>query len=108
MARDAIAFLDALDLAKADFLDFSIGNFVTQEIALIRPSIVRRLVLASSAARGAAGMHSWRPTPSTRSAHRSPSPIPRHLPYPFTSKSAPWQAPARMLARTADRDKPTT
>jgi pimeloyl-ACP methyl ester carboxylesterase len=59
MARDAIAFLDALDLAKADLLDFSIGSFVAQEIALIRPSIVRRLVLASSAPRGAAGMHGW-------------------------------------------------
>ena len=58
-ARDAIAFLDALDLAKADLLGFSIGSFVAQEIALIRPSIVRRLVLASSAPRGAAGMHGW-------------------------------------------------
>jgi len=59
MARDAIAFLDALDLAKAYLLDFSIGSFVAQEIALIRPSIVRRLVLASSAPRGAAGTHGW-------------------------------------------------
>ena len=51
MARDAIAFLDALELGPVDLLGFSIGSFVAQEIALIRPAVVRRLVLASSAPR---------------------------------------------------------
>ena len=59
MARDAIAFLEALELGPVDLLGFSIGSFVAQEIALIRPSTVRRLVLASSAPQGAAGMHGW-------------------------------------------------
>src|ERR1700734_2805480 len=49
MARDAIAFLDAMDLGQADPLGFSIGSFVAQQIALTRPAIVRRLVLASAA-----------------------------------------------------------
>ena len=40
---------------------FSIGSFVAQEIVLIRPAAVRRLVLASSAPQGAAGMHGWAP-----------------------------------------------
>ncbi len=53
MARDAIAFIDALDLALADILGFSLGSFVAQEIALIRPALVRRLVLASAAPQGA-------------------------------------------------------
>src|SRR6187455_270975 len=35
MARDAIAFLEALDLQQVDLLGFSIGSFVAQEIALI-------------------------------------------------------------------------
>ena len=61
MAHDAIAFLDALELGPVDLLGFSIGSFVAQEIALIRPAVVRRLVLASSAPRGAAGMHGWAP-----------------------------------------------
>ena len=39
-----------------DLLGFSIGSFVAQQIALTRPAIVRRLVLASSAPQGAAGM----------------------------------------------------
>ena len=38
MARDAIAFLDALELGQVDLLGFSIGSFVAQEIALIRPA----------------------------------------------------------------------
>ena len=57
MAHDAVAFLDALDLARVDILGFSLGSFVAQEIALTRPASVRRLILASSAPQGAAGMH---------------------------------------------------
>src|SRR5262245_7069597 len=59
MARDALSFLDALDLDRVDLLGFSLGSFVAQEITLIRPDLVRRLVLASSAPQGAAGMHGW-------------------------------------------------
>jgi len=61
MARDAIAFLEALDLQQVDLLGFSIGSFVAQEIALIRPDLLRRVVLASAAPQGAAGMHGWAP-----------------------------------------------
>ena len=61
MAIDAIAFLDAMDFVEVDVLGFSIGSFVAQEIALLRPGAVRRLALASSAPRGAAGMHGWAP-----------------------------------------------
>jgi pimeloyl-ACP methyl ester carboxylesterase len=42
-----------------DLLGFSIGSFVAQEVALIRPDLVRRVVRASSASQGAAGMHGW-------------------------------------------------
>src|ERR1700745_3359039 len=61
MARDAIAFIAAMEFGQADLLGFSIGSFVAQQIALIRPAIVRRLILAFSAAQGAAGMHGWAP-----------------------------------------------
>jgi pimeloyl-ACP methyl ester carboxylesterase len=61
MAHDAIAFLEAMEFERADLLGFSIGSFVAQEIALIRPDLLRRVVLASSAPQGAAGMHGWAP-----------------------------------------------
>ena len=50
-----------MQLDQVDVLGFSIGSFVAQEIALIRPTVVRRLVLASSAPQAAAGMHGWAP-----------------------------------------------
>ena len=59
MALDAIEFIDGLGVGEVDLLGFSIGSFVAQEIALVRPSTVRRVVLASSAPRGASGMHGW-------------------------------------------------
>jgi pimeloyl-ACP methyl ester carboxylesterase len=57
MARDAIAFLTAMDVGQIDLLGFSIGSFVAQEIALRRPALVRRLILASSAPKGAPRMY---------------------------------------------------
>jgi pimeloyl-ACP methyl ester carboxylesterase len=61
MAHGAIAFLEALDLQRVDLLGFSIGSFVAQEIALIRPGLLRRVMLASSAPQGAPGIHGWAP-----------------------------------------------
>jgi pimeloyl-ACP methyl ester carboxylesterase len=61
MARGAIAFLEAMEFDLVDVLGFSLGSFVAQELALIRPAIVRRMVLASSAPEGASGMHGWTP-----------------------------------------------
>jgi pimeloyl-ACP methyl ester carboxylesterase len=59
-ARQMIAFIDALELAQIDLLGFSIGGFAAQEIALVRPTLVRRLVLAATGPKGAPGMHGWR------------------------------------------------
>jgi pimeloyl-ACP methyl ester carboxylesterase len=111
MARDAIAFLDALELGAVDLLGFSLGSFVAQEIALIRPAAVRRLVLASSAPRGAAGMHGW--APEVIGAVGAPAPNPDgYLGVFFTRSAASRQAGAetlgRLTARRDDRDTPTT
>jgi pimeloyl-ACP methyl ester carboxylesterase len=61
MAHDALAFLGAMKFDQVDLRGFSIGSFVAQEIARVRPDILRRLILASSAPKGAAGMHGWAP-----------------------------------------------
>jgi pimeloyl-ACP methyl ester carboxylesterase len=52
MARDAICFLDALRLDAVDLLGYSIGGMIGQEVVLLRPRQVRRLVLAATAPRG--------------------------------------------------------
>ena len=111
MARDAIAFLDAVELGPCDLLGFSIGSFVAQEIALIRPGVVRRLVLASAAPRGAAGMHGWAPEVigAVGEPERSPD---GYLGVFFTrsaaSRQAGLEALARLNARHEDRDELTT
>jgi len=111
MARDAIAFLAALGLAQVDLLGFSIGSFVAQQIALTRPAIVRRLVLASSAPQGAADMHGW--APEVIGAIGTPDTSPdEYLGVFFTSspssRKAGQEALQRMYARTQDRDTATT
>lgn len=52
MAEDALEFLDGLGVARCDALGFSLGGMVAQQIALVRPSMVRRLILAGTAPRG--------------------------------------------------------
>jgi pimeloyl-ACP methyl ester carboxylesterase len=111
MAHDAIAFLSAINLSQADVLGFSIGSFVAQEIALIRPAIPRKLILASSAPQGAAGMHGW--APGVIGAVGTPNTSPEgYLEVFFTatpaSRQAGQQALQRMHARTQDRDEATT
>ena len=111
MAYDAIAFLAAMDLGQVDLLGFSIGSFVAQQIALTRPAIVRRLVLASSAPQGAAGMHGW--APEVIGAIGTPETSPEEYLGVFfasspSSRKAGQEALQRMYARTQDRDTATT
>jgi pimeloyl-ACP methyl ester carboxylesterase len=111
MARDAIAFIATLNAPHVDILGFSIGSFVAQEIALIRPDMVRRLVLASAAPRGGAGMHGW--APEVINAVGQPQPDPNgYLDVFFTSSAASRQAGqetlGRIYGRTSDVDEPTT
>jgi pimeloyl-ACP methyl ester carboxylesterase len=111
MAHGAIAFIDALGLEKVDLLGFSIGSFVAQEIALIRPDLLRRVVLASSAPQGAAGMHGW--APEVIGAVGAPQTSPEGYISVFfapteTSRAAGQQAAGRIFARTTDKDEPTT
>jgi pimeloyl-ACP methyl ester carboxylesterase len=110
MAIDAIAFIDELELEQVDLLGFSIGSFVAQEVALIRPAIVRRLVLAASAPQGGSGMHGWAPdvmsavgTPETSGAE--------YLGVFFTpsdqSHAAGMNVIHRLGLRATHRDEPT-
>jgi pimeloyl-ACP methyl ester carboxylesterase len=111
MAHDAIAFVEAMGFERVDLLGFSLGSFVAQEIALIRPDLPRRVVLASSAPRGAAGMHGW--APDVIGAIGAPETSPQGYLEVFfapteTSRDAGQQAMGRIFGRSTDRDQPTT
>jgi len=111
MAHGAIAFIEAMGFQRVDLLGFSIGSFVAQEIALIRPDLLRRIVLASSAPQGAAGMHGWSPEVIGAIGGREPNPQ-GYLDVFFaptnTSREAGQQAAGRIFGRTTNRDEPTT
>jgi pimeloyl-ACP methyl ester carboxylesterase len=111
MARDAIAFIAAMDLSRVDLLGFSIGSFVAQQVALTRPAMVRRLVLASAAPQGGAGMHGW--APEVIGAIGTPQTKPEEYLGVFfarsaSSRQAGQEALRRMYARTEDRDAATS
>ena len=105
MARDAIAFIEALELGAVDLLGFSIGSFVAQEIALIRPAAVRRLVLASAAPRGAAGMHGWAPEVigAVGAARAQSRRVPRRLLHALGREPASGRGDPGAAERTARR-----
>ena len=110
MAHDAVSFLDAMGLEQVDLLGFSLGSFVAQEVTLVRPSLVRRLVLASSAPQGAAGMHGWAPGVITAvGGHQTTADQVLEVFYSPSeaSRQAGQEALGRMFSRTEDRDEPT-
>jgi pimeloyl-ACP methyl ester carboxylesterase len=109
-ARRMIAFADALELTEIDLLGFSVGGFVAQEMALIRPALVRRLVLAATGPKGAPGMHGWR---DDIAAHARGESKPENLLYIMfahtdTSQAKGMEFLGRFMARTENRDAPTS
>jgi pimeloyl-ACP methyl ester carboxylesterase len=111
MADGAIAFIEAMSLEQVDLLGFSIGSFVAQEIALNRPDLLRRVVLASGAPQGADGMHGWAPEVIGSVGQPETNPqgyLDVFFAHTGTSQEAGQQAAGRIFGRTANRDAPTT
>jgi pimeloyl-ACP methyl ester carboxylesterase len=110
MARDAIAFIDALGLERIDLLGFSLGGHVAQELVLLRPLRVRRLVLAGTAPQGGPDLHRW--TDEVYSLATPDEPTADDLLGLFFSPSEQSRAKGmesiqRLYGRQADRDQPT-
>jgi pimeloyl-ACP methyl ester carboxylesterase len=109
-ARRMIAFLSSLEFAEIDLLGFSIGGFVAQEIALVRPTLVRRLILAATGPKGAPGMHGWRDDIAAAARGESK---PENLLYIMFAHTEVSQAKgtdflARFMERREGRDAPTS
>ena len=102
--------MDALDLVEIDLLGFSIGGFVAQEIALVRPTRVRRLVLVATGPKGAPGMHGWREDIAAAARGESK---PENLLYIMFAHTDASQAKGmeflgRFMQRQEGRDAPTS
>jgi pimeloyl-ACP methyl ester carboxylesterase len=110
MARDAPRFLDALALRQVDLLGFSLGGFVAQEMALVRPRLVRRIVLAGTAPRGAPRIHRWSDDVYALAGQDALDPN-RFISLFFSgsqeSRAKAMEFLKRISGRTIDRDEPT-
>jgi pimeloyl-ACP methyl ester carboxylesterase len=110
MARDALAFIDALGLGQIDLLGFSLGGFVAQELVLLRPRLVRRLVLAGTAPQGGPDLHRW--SDGVYALATADEPTAEHLLGLFftpseQSRAKGMEAIGRLYQREVDRDEPT-
>jgi pimeloyl-ACP methyl ester carboxylesterase len=110
MARDAMRFIDKLELGQVDLLGFSLGGYIAQEIALVRPRLVRRLVLAGTAPQGAPGIHRWSDEVYALATPDVPNPdgfIRLFFSGPEETREKGMEYLARISARSADPDEQT-
>jgi pimeloyl-ACP methyl ester carboxylesterase len=110
MARDALAFIDALGLKHIDLLGFSLGGYVAQELVLLRPRLVRRVVLAGTAPQGGPDLHRW--SEDVYALATPDEPTAEHLLSLFFSGSEQSRAKGmeslgRLYQREANRDELT-
>ena len=52
MANDAIGFVKALGITKADTLGYSLGGFIAQQMAVTAPELIRKMILVGTAPQG--------------------------------------------------------
>jgi pimeloyl-ACP methyl ester carboxylesterase len=107
MARQALAFCDALGLKSFNVVGFSLGGMIAQQLALDYPDRVKRIVLLGTGPRGGEGM-----TFTELSADEQADPE-QFLLGAFFSPSGASQAAGRayldrLAARTRDRDLPVS
>jgi pimeloyl-ACP methyl ester carboxylesterase len=107
IAVDCVGFLHALGLTTVDFLGFSIGGMVAQQIASSHPEMFRRIILCGTGPRGGEKM-----TFTELSIDELNDPVALVLNSFFTPSDASQAAGHayldRLNCREADRDTPVT
>jgi pimeloyl-ACP methyl ester carboxylesterase len=107
LADDCVGFLHALGLTAVDFLGFSLGGMVAQQIASSHPGMLRRMILCGTGPRGGEKM-----TFDELSVDELSDPVALLLNAFFTSSDASQSAGRayldRLNRRVADRDTPVT
>jgi pimeloyl-ACP methyl ester carboxylesterase len=56
MAKDAIAFIKAMGFEQVDLFGFSMGGMIAQEIVLMEPRLVRKMIIAGTGPAGGVGI----------------------------------------------------
>ena len=109
MAKNAIAFIEALGLKQVDVFGFSIGGMVAQNIVMQRPELVRKLVLVGTGPRNGDSMENLSPEVQAIVSRSYTPPENIWLDMLFhsssTSQAAGHEFLARVASRTENRDK---
>ena len=56
MAKDAISFIKAMGLDQVDLFGFSMGGMIAQEIVLMEPQLVRKMIITGTGPAGGEGI----------------------------------------------------
>jgi pimeloyl-ACP methyl ester carboxylesterase len=110
MARDARAFIDVLGLKQIDLLGFSLGGYVAQELVLLRPRLVRRLMLAGTAPQGGPDLHRWSDDVFVLATPDEPTAedlLELFFSGSGQSRANGMESLGRLYQREVDRDEPT-
>lgn len=107
MAKGAVTFIKALGYDKVNLMGFSMGGFITQQIALTEPSLVNKIILTGTGPKGSEGLSNL---PDILASAANLSPLDAFLYFGFTtsaeSRNAGKLSYERRLKRTVNRDAP--
>lgn len=109
MANGAVSFIKTLGYKKVNLLGFSMGSFISQQIALREPALVNKIILTGTGPKGAEGLSNL---PNTLASAAGLTPEQVFLVSGFTttatSQAAGKSAYERIQHRQVDRDIPLT
>ncbi len=108
MAKDAISFIKILGVKKVNLLGFSMGGFISQQIAFDEPTLINKLILVGTGPKGGEGIAEII-KPLTASASMSKDEQKLYLFYETTSTSQALgkEALQRINKRIEHRDPDT-
>ena len=105
MTTDAIEFIEALGIRRFDVLGFSLGGFIAQYLAHIRPDLIRKIIIVGAAPQGVKVLYSF---PELIGRAMQLTPAERFLFIFFTaseaSRSKGKATLGRLFERQQDRD----
>lgn len=109
MASGVVKFINALGYTKVNLLGFSMGSFISQQIALTNPALVNKIILTGTGPKGAEGLSNL-PNILATAAGLSPEEV--FLKSFFTSSDASQNTGKlsyeRIQKRSVDRDAPVS
>jgi pimeloyl-ACP methyl ester carboxylesterase len=109
MATGAVAFIKALGYNKVNLLGFSMGSFISEQIALTEPGLVNKIILTGTGPKGAEGLSNLpNLLASTQGLSQKESFLVSHFTSSPASQAAGNLSFERIVKRTVNRDVPVS